>query len=52
MVQLLLDKGANVNSEGGDFGNALQVASMRGNKEIVQLLLDNAADVTIPRRVP
>ena len=45
MVQLLLDKGANVNSEGGDFGNALQVASMRGNKEIVQLLLDNAADV-------
>jgi hypothetical protein len=45
MVQLLLDNGANLNSEDGDFGNALQVTSMRGDKEIVQLLLDNAADV-------
>ncbi|CEN59972.1 Putative Ankyrin repeat domain containing protein [Aspergillus calidoustus] len=42
IVQLLLDKGADVNVQGG---NALQAASARGYQEIVQLLLDKGADV-------
>ncbi|KAK9445083.1 Pfs, NACHT and Ankyrin domain protein [Metarhizium brunneum] len=41
----LLDKGADVNAQGGYFGNALQAASFRGHFEIVQLLLDKGADV-------
>lgn len=41
----LIDKGANVNAQGGDYGNALQAASFRGHQEIVKLLLDNRADV-------
>jgi ankyrin repeat protein len=45
VVQLLLDKGADVNAQGGDYGNALQAASAGGHKEIVQLLLDKGADV-------
>ena len=44
-MQLLLDKGADINSQGGFHGNALQAASYRGFKEVAQLLLDNGADV-------
>jgi ankyrin repeat protein len=44
-VQLLLDKGADVNAQGGKYGNALQAASSRGNLEVVQLLLDKGANV-------
>jgi ankyrin repeat protein len=40
-----LDKGADVNAQGGDDGNALQSASAEGHQEIVQLLLDKGADV-------
>ena len=42
-MQLLLDKGADVNAEGGEFGNALAAASSRGHEKVVQLLLDNGA---------
>jgi hypothetical protein len=34
-VVLLLDRGADVNAQGGKFGNALQAASYRGNRETV-----------------
>ena len=44
MVQLLLEKGANVNAKGGIDGNALYAASVRGHDRIVQLLLENGAD--------
>lgn len=45
IVQLLLDKGANVNEQGGFFGNALQAASFGNHREIVQLLRDKGANV-------
>jgi len=39
--QRLLD----VNAQGGRYGNALQAASLRGHKEVVQMLVDKGADV-------
>ncbi|KAJ6587483.1 ankyrin repeat-containing domain protein [Mycena vulgaris] len=44
-VQLLTDNGADVNAQGGYFGNALQAASSSGNELVVQLLIDKGADV-------
>jgi len=45
LMKRLIIFGADVNAQGGRYGNALQVASESGNKEIVQLLLDRGADV-------
>jgi ankyrin repeat protein len=45
VVQLLLDKGADVNAQGGNYGNALQAASARGHEQVVKTLLDKGADV-------
>ena len=45
MVQILLDKGADVNAQGGEYGNALQAALYRGDDKVVQILLDKGADV-------
>ena len=42
---MLLENGARVNAEGGQYGNALQAASFRGNEAIVKLLLGNEAEV-------
>ena len=47
MVQLLLDKGADVNLTGVFYGCALDVASAKGHENIVQLLLDKGADVNL-----
>lgn len=44
-VIMLLDKGADVNAQGGDYGNALQAASYGGHREIGTLLSDKGADV-------
>lgn len=44
-VTYLLDKGADVNAEGGIYGTALQAASVRGHEKIVRLLLEKGADV-------
>ncbi|KAK2733885.1 hypothetical protein FQN57_001935 [Myotisia sp. PD_48] len=45
VVQMLLDGGADVNTQGGKYGNALQAASFKGYKKVVQMLLDSGADV-------
>ena len=44
-LQLLIDKGADVNAQGGEYGNALQAAASHGNIDAIQLLLDKGADV-------
>jgi ankyrin repeat domain-containing protein 50 len=47
VVQLLLDRGADVNAQGGRYSNALQAASAGGDEKVVQLLLDKGADVNV-----
>jgi ankyrin repeat protein len=45
VVQLLLEKGADVNAQGGQYGNALHAAVVGGHKGIVKLLIEKGADV-------
>ena len=45
MVRLLLEGGADVNAQGGEYGTALQAASYKGHREISLLLLEMGADV-------
>ena len=45
IAKLLINKGANVNAQGGIYGNALQAASYQGHKAIAKLLLDKEANV-------
>ena len=45
IVELLLANGADVNAQGGRYGNALQAASQDGHNKIVELLLEKGANV-------
>ena len=45
IVRILLERGADVNAEGGCFGNALQAASLEGHNTMVLILLEQGADV-------
>ncbi|KAI0175284.1 ankyrin repeat-containing domain protein [Pestalotiopsis sp. NC0098] len=44
-MSLLVNRSADVNTEGGFWGTALQVAVFKGNKRIVQLLIDEGANI-------
>ncbi|KAF1812073.1 purine and uridine phosphorylase, partial [Eremomyces bilateralis CBS 781.70] len=44
-ARYLIGKGADVNAQGGEYGNALQAASSGGYQEIAALILDKGADV-------
>jgi ankyrin repeat protein len=45
ITRMLLDQGAEVNKQGGRYGNALHAASLRGHKHIVQTLIEAGAEV-------
>ena len=51
VTKLLLDKDADANWQGGDYGNALYAASDRDHKQVVKLLLDKDAGVDALRKV-
>ena len=44
-MQTLLERGADVNAQGGIYGSALQAACSRGHNKIVQMLLEWGADI-------
>ena len=47
---MLLDKGADINAQGGENGNVSQAALSQGYEKVVQILLDNGADVNAQSR--
>ena len=44
-MKLLIEHGADVNARGGEYGNALQIASYKGHEEIAKLLMENGARI-------
>jgi hypothetical protein len=45
ITKLMLDNKADVNAQGGYYGNALQAASAGGHEQVVKMLLNNNANV-------
>ncbi|KAF8212905.1 ankyrin repeat-containing domain protein [Mycena galopus ATCC 62051] len=45
IVHILLDKGADANAAGGEYGSSLQAAAKGGHTAIVRILLDKGADI-------
>ena len=42
-MQMLIDAGVDVNAQGGECGNALAAASVRGHERVVQMLIGAGA---------
>ena len=42
-MSLLLERGADVNAQGGECSNALQAASDGGHEKVVEMLIANGA---------
>ena len=47
---MLLDKGVDVNTQGKQYSNALQAASVEGRVKVMQMLLDKRANVNTQGR--
>ena len=47
ITKLLLNRGDEVNTQGGYYGSALQAASYEGHEQVVKILLDNKAEVNV-----
>ncbi|KAL2185061.1 hypothetical protein L209DRAFT_756008 [Thermothelomyces heterothallicus CBS 203.75] len=45
VARRLVGMGADVNTKGGDLGTPLHAAITSGNRDLVQLFLDNGADI-------
>ena len=45
VVRQLVDLGADVNAQGGKYGNALQAATLVGDEAVVRPPVDRGADV-------
>ena len=45
IASMLTDKGADVNAQGGHYGNALQAASYEGHEVMAQHLIEKGADI-------
>jgi ankyrin repeat protein len=45
ITRLLLDQGAEVNTPGGRYGNALHAASLKGHNQVVRMLLKAGANI-------
>jgi ankyrin repeat protein len=46
-ARLLFEAGADINAQGGWYGNALHAASYRGHDQTVQRLLEKGADINV-----
>jgi len=51
IVKFLIGKGADANVSGGKFGSALAAAAFFGYNDIIQLLLDERADINLKTRL-
>ncbi len=47
IVQILLEKDADIDAQGGYYGTALQAASYGGHLDVVQFLLEQGADINV-----
>lgn len=46
-LEYLREQGVDLNTQGGRFGNALQVATINGHRDTIEYLLSNNADVNL-----
>ena len=46
-VEILLEKGVDVNAEGGYHGNSPQGASYEDHEEVVQMLIEERVDMNV-----